>query len=56
MKEIKNNIFGMNREADVSNNLIITIMNQARRNKILMYGSGVLIILIFIMVMAYKFK
>ena len=56
MKEIRNNIFGMNREADVSNNLIITIMNQARRNKILMYGSGVLIILIFIMVMAYKFK
>ena len=56
MKEIRDNIFGMNHEADVSNSLIITIMNQARRNKILMYGSGILIILIFIMVMIYKFK
>ena len=56
IKEIRDNIFAMNYEADVSNSLIITKMNQARRNKILMYGSGILIILIFIMVMIYKFK
>ena len=56
MKGIRDNVFAMNRDVDVSNNLIVKIMNQARRNKILMYGCGVLAILIFIMVMIYKFK
>ena len=56
MKEIRDNIVGMNREADTSNSLIIKIMNQARRNKILMYRCIVLAILIFIMVIIYKFK
>ncbi len=56
MKEIRDNINGMNREADLANNLITKIMNQARRNRILMYGSGVLVALIFIMVLIYKFK
>ena len=54
MKEIRDNVFGMNREADASNTLIIQIMNQSRRNKILMYRSGFLAVLIFIMVMIYK--
>jgi len=56
MKDIRDNINGMNHEADLANNLITKIMNQARRNRILMYGSGVLVVLIFIMVMIYKFK
>ena len=56
MKDIRHNIHAMNHEADVSNNLITKIMKQARRNKILMYGSGILIVLIFIMVIIYKFK
>jgi len=56
MKEIRDNINGMNHEADLANNLITKIMNQARRNRILMYGSGVLVALIFIMVLIYKFK
>ena len=56
MKSIRNNVFSMNHEVDVSNNLMVKIMNQARRNKILMYGSGVLVVLIFIMVIIYKFK
>ena len=56
MKGIRDNVFAMNRDVDVSNNLIVKIMNQARRNKILMYGSGVLAVLIFIMVIIYKFK
>ena len=56
MKGIRENIHGMNHEVDESNSLIIKIMNQARRNKILMYGCGVLAILIFIMVIIYKFK
>ena len=56
MKGIRDNVFAMNHDVDVSNNLIIKIMNQARRNKILMYGSGVLVVLIFIMVIIYKFK
>ena len=56
MKDIRDNINGMNREADLANNLITEIMNQARRNRILMYGSGVLVALIFIMVLIYKFK
>ena len=56
MKDIRDNINGMNREADLANNLITKIMNQARRNRILMYGSGVLVALIFIMVLIYKFK
>ena len=56
MKGIRDNVFAMNRDVDVSNNLIVKIMNQARRNKILMYGSGVLVVLIFIMVIIYKFK
>ena len=56
MRDIRDNILGMNREADVSNSLIIKIMNQAKRNRILMYGCGALVVLIFIMVMIYKFK
>ena len=56
MKDIRHNIQAMNHEADVSNNLITKIIKQARRNKILMYGSGILIVLIFIMVIIYKFK
>ena len=56
MKDIRDNINGMNHEADLANNLITKIMNQARRNRILMYGSGVLVALIFIMVLIYKFK
>ena len=56
MKGIRNNVISMNREADTSNSLMVKIMNQARRNKILMYGCGVIAILIFIMVMIYKFK
>ena len=46
----------MNKEADELNNLIVKIMKQARRNKIVMYGCGVLAVLIFIMAMIYKFK
>ena len=56
MKDIRDNINSMNHEADLANNLITKIMNQARRNRILMYGSGVLVALIFIMVLIYKFK
>ena len=56
MRDIRDNIYGMNHEADLVNNLITKIMNQARRNRILMYSSGVLVVLIFIMVMIYKFK
>ena len=56
MKDIRDNINGMNHEADLANNLITKMMNQARRNRILMYGSGVLVALIFIMVLIYKFK
>ena len=56
MRDIRDNVLGMNREADVSNSLIIKIMNQAKRNRILMYGCGALVVLIFIMVMIYKFK
>ena len=56
MKGIKDNVFAMNKEADESNILIVKIMKQARRNKILMYGYGVLALLIFIKDMIYKFK
>ena len=56
MKSIRDNVINMNKEADDSNSLMVKIMKQARRNKILMYGCGVLAILIFIMVMIYKFK
>ena len=56
MKGIRENIHGMNHEVDESNSLIIKIMNQARRNKMLMYGCGVLVVLIFIMVIIHKFK
>ena len=56
IKDMRDNVFNMNHEADVSNNLINKIMDQARKNKILMYGSGILIGLIFIMVLIAKFK
>jgi len=56
IKDMRNNVFNMNHEADVSNSLINKIMDQARKNKILMYGSGILIGLIFIMVLIAKFK
>ena len=42
MKGIRDNVFAMNKEADESNNLIVKIMKQARRNKIVIYGCGVL--------------
>ena len=56
IKDMRDNVFNMNHEADVSNSLINKIMDQARKNKILMYGSGILIGLIFIMVLIAKFK
>ena len=56
MKEMRDNIINMNYESDASNGLINKIMRQARRNKMLMYGSGILVGLIFIMVLISKFK
>jgi len=56
MKEMRDNVINMNYEADASNGLINKIMRQARRNKMLMYGSGILVGLIFIMVLISKFK
>ena len=56
MKEMRDNVISMNHEADASNSLINKIMNQARRNRTLTYGSGILIGLIFIMVLIFKFK
>ena len=56
MKGIRDNVIAMNKEADTSNSLMLKIMKQAKRNKILMYGCGILVILIFIMFMIYKFK
>ena len=56
MKEMRDNVFNMNNEIDVSNSLINKIMKQAKRNKMLMYGSGILIGLIFIMFLIHKFK
>ena len=56
IKDMRDNVFNMNHEADLSNSLINKIMDQARKNKILMYGSGILIGLIFIMVLIAKFK
>ena len=56
MKEMRDNVFNMNNEIDVSNSLINKIMKQAKRNKMLMYGSGVLIALIFVMFLIFKFK
>ena len=40
MKEMKDNVLNMNHEIDTSNSLINKIMKQAKRNKMLMYGSG----------------
>ena len=56
MKEMRDNVLNMNNEIDVSNSLVNKIMKQAKRNKMLMYGSGVLIALIFIMFLIFKFK
>ena len=56
MKDIRENVFAMNREADTSNSLIIKIINQAKRNKKIMYGCGILASLIFIMIVYNKFK
>ena len=56
MKEMRDNVINMNKDADSSNSLINKIMNQARRNRMLMYGSGVLVGLIFIMILIFKFK
>ena len=56
MKEMRDNVLNMNYEVDESNSLINKIMRQARRNKMLMYGSGILVGLIFIMVLISKFK
>ena len=56
MKEMRDNVFNMNNEIDVSNSLINKIRKQTKRNKMLMYGSGILIGLIFIMFLIHKFK
>ena len=56
MKDIRDNIIAMDHEADTSNSMIIKIISQARKNKMIMYGCGILFILIFIMVLINKFK
>ena len=56
MKEMRDNVLYMNNDINVSNSLINKIMKQAKRNKLLMYGSGVLVVLIFIMFLYFKFK
>ena len=56
MKDMRDNVFNMNHEADISNSLINKIRRQAKKNKMLMYGSGALIGFIFIMFIIMKFK
>ena len=56
MREMRDNVLNMNHDIDTSNSLINKIMNQARRNRTLTYGSGILIGLICIMVLIFKFK
>ena len=56
MKDIRDNIIAMDHEADTSNSMILKIISQARKNKMIMYGCGILFILIFIMVLINKFK
>ena len=56
MKNMRDNTLNMNNEIDRSNSLINKIMKQAKRNKMLTYGSAVLVGLIFIMFLVYKFK
>ena len=56
MKDMRDNVFNMNHEADISNSLINKIRRQAKKNKMLMYGSGALIGFIFIMFLIMKFK
>ena len=56
MRNVRDDIFVLRNDADASNNLIIKLLNQAKRNKMIMYGCIVLIALIFIMAMIYKFK
>ena len=56
IKEMRDNVINMNHEADSSNSLANKIIDQARRNRFYVYGSGILIGLIFIMVLIYKFK
>ena len=56
MKGIRDNVNNMSHEADTSNSLIIKIINEAKKNKLIMYGLGVLVVLIFIIIMIYKFK
>ena len=56
IKEMRDNVINMNKDADSSNSLANKIIEQARRNRILAYGSGILVGLIFIMVLIYKFK
>ena len=56
MKNMRDNTLNMNNEIERSNSLINKIMKQAKRNKMLTYGSAVLVGLIFIMFLVYKFK
>ena len=56
MKNMRDNTLNMNNEIERSNSLIYKIMKQAKRNKMLTYGSAVLVGLIFIMFLVYKFK
>ena len=55
MKGIRDNVITMSSEADTSNSLIIKIINEAKKNKLIMYGLGVLVVLIFIIIMINKF-
>ena len=56
MKNMRDNTLNMNNEIERSNSLINKIMKQAKRNKMLTYGSAALVGLIFIMFLFYKFK
>ena len=56
MHQMRDNVFLMKNEADKSNDLINKIMKLAKKNKIKMYGSVALFVLIFIMILIMKFK
>lgn len=54
MKGIRDNIFEMKKDADMSNKLVNDMISKTKRNKILFYGGAVVLVVIFGLLVYFK--
>ena len=54
IKNMNNNVKMMNQDADITNNLVNKVINQAKRNKIIFYILLMILVIVFIILMVIK--